>query len=89
MTGKCTAQLLADLGVTQSLSRPRISNDNPYSEAQFKTVKYHPGFPAASAASRRRRTSAASSSRGTTPSTGTAASGCSPPARSTSAARPR
>ena len=45
MTGKCTAQLLADLGVTQSLSRPRISNDNPYSEAQFKTVKYHPGFP--------------------------------------------
>ena len=45
MTGKCTAQLLADLGITQSLSRPRISNDNPYSEAQFKTVKYHPGFP--------------------------------------------
>ena len=45
MTAKCTAQLLADLGVTQSLSRPRISNDNPYSEAQFKTVKYHPGFP--------------------------------------------
>ncbi|WP_420447437.1 integrase core domain-containing protein [Candidatus Palauibacter sp.] len=28
-----------------SLSRPRVSNDNPYSEAQFKTVKYHPGFP--------------------------------------------
>ncbi len=45
MTAKCTAQLLADLGVTQSLSRPRVSNDNPYSEAQFKTVKYHPGFP--------------------------------------------
>ena len=45
MTAKCTAQLLADLGVTQSLSRPRISNDNPYSEAHFKTVKYHPGFP--------------------------------------------
>ena len=45
MTGKCTAQLLADLGLTQSLSRPRVSNDNPYSEAQFKTVKYHPGFP--------------------------------------------
>ena len=37
MTAKCTAQLLADLGVTQSLSRPRVSNDNPYSEAQFKT----------------------------------------------------
>ena len=45
MTAKCTAQLLADLGVTQSLGRPRVSNDNPYSEAQFKTVKYHPGFP--------------------------------------------
>ena len=45
MTAKCTAQLLADLGVTQSLGRPRVSNDNPYSEAQFKPVKYHPGFP--------------------------------------------
>ena len=45
MTARCTAQMLADLGVTQSLSRPRVSNDNPYSEAQFKTVKYHPGFP--------------------------------------------
>ena len=50
MTAKCTAQLLADLGVTQSLSRPRVSNDNPYSEAHFKTVKYHPGFPGRSAA---------------------------------------
>ena len=45
MTSKCTAQLLADLGVTQSLSRPQVSDDNPYSEAQFKTLKYHPGFP--------------------------------------------
>jgi putative transposase len=45
MTSKCTAQLLADLGVTRSLSRPRVSDDNPFSEAQFKTVKYHPGFP--------------------------------------------
>src|SRR5690606_2431292 len=45
MTSKCTAQLLADLGVTQSLSRPRVSDDNPFSEAQFKTLKYHPGFP--------------------------------------------
>ena len=45
MTAKCTAQLLADLGVTQSLSRPRVCDDNPFSEAQFKTVKYHPGFP--------------------------------------------
>ena len=41
MTSKCTAQLLADLGVTRSLS----CCDNPFSEAQFKTLKYHPGFP--------------------------------------------
>ena len=35
MTAKCTAQLLAHLGVTRSLGRPRVSNDNPYSEAHF------------------------------------------------------
>jgi putative transposase len=46
MTSNCTAQLLADLGVTRSLSRPQTSDDNPFSEAQFKTLKYHPGFPA-------------------------------------------
>ena len=45
MTAKCTAQLLADLGVTRSLGRPQVSDDNPFSEAQFKTLKYHPGFP--------------------------------------------
>ncbi len=45
MTSKCTAQLLADLGITRSLGRPRVSDDNPFSEAHFKTVKYHPGFP--------------------------------------------
>ena len=45
ITSKCTAQLLADLGVTRSLSRPQVSDDNPFSEAQFKTLKYHPGFP--------------------------------------------
>ena len=45
MTSKCTAQLLADLGVTRSLSRPQVSDDNPFSEAQFKTLKYHPDFP--------------------------------------------
>jgi putative transposase len=37
---------LADLGVTRSHSRPHVSNDNPYSEAQFKTLKYRPAFPA-------------------------------------------
>ena len=45
MTAKTTAQLLATLGVTRSLSRPKVSNDNPYSERQFKTLKYWPGFP--------------------------------------------
>ena len=39
------AQLLADLGVTNSHSRPRVSNDNPFSESQFKTLKYRPNFP--------------------------------------------
>jgi len=45
MTAKTTAQLLADLGVNRSLSRPHVSDDNPFSEAQFKTVKYHSSFP--------------------------------------------
>src|SRR5664280_1182595 len=45
MTSKPVAFLLADLGITQSHSRPRVSNDNPYSEAQFKTLKYRPDFP--------------------------------------------
>ena len=45
MTSKCTAQLLADLGVTRSLGRPQVCDDNPFSEAQFKTLKYQPGFP--------------------------------------------
>jgi putative transposase len=45
MTSKAVAQLLADLGVTKTHSRPHTSNDNPYSEAQFKTLKYHPKFP--------------------------------------------
>ena len=45
MTSKPVALLLADLGVTQSHSRPHVSNDNPYSEAQFKTLKYRPGVP--------------------------------------------
>jgi putative transposase len=45
MTAKPVALLLADLGVTKSHSRPHVSNDNPYSEAQFKTLKHHPSFP--------------------------------------------
>ena len=46
MTSKPVALLLADLGVTQSHSRPHVSNDNPYSEAHFKTLKYRSAFPA-------------------------------------------
>lgn len=46
MTSKPVAFLLADLGVTQSHSRPHVSNDNPFSESQFKTLKYRPDFPA-------------------------------------------
>jgi putative transposase len=45
MTSKPVAFLLADLGVTKTHSRPHTSNDNPYSEAQFKTLKYRPEFP--------------------------------------------
>ena len=45
MTSKPVAQLLIDLGVARSHSRPHVSNDNPYSEANFKTLKYCPAFP--------------------------------------------
>ena len=45
MTSKPVALLLADLGVTKTHSRPSVSNDNPFSEAQFKTMKYRPEFP--------------------------------------------
>ena len=45
MTSKPVAFLLAELGVTKTHSRPHVSNDNPYSESQFKTLKYRPEFP--------------------------------------------
>ena len=45
MRSKTVAQLLADLGVTRTHSRPYVSDDNPYSETQFKTLKYHYSFP--------------------------------------------
>jgi putative transposase len=45
MTSKSVAFLLADLGVTKTHSRPHVSDDNPFSEAQFKTLKYRPDFP--------------------------------------------
>ena len=46
MTSKPVALLMADLGVTKTHSRPHVSNDNPFSEAQFKTLKYRPDYPA-------------------------------------------
>ena len=45
MRSKHVAFLLADLGVSKTHSRPYVSNDNPYSESQFRTLKYRPGFP--------------------------------------------
>jgi putative transposase len=45
MTSKPVAFLLADLGVTKTHSRPHVSDDNPYSESQFRTMKYRPDFP--------------------------------------------
>jgi len=45
MTSKALALLLADLGVIRTHSRPHVSDDNPFSEAQFKTMKYRPDFP--------------------------------------------
>jgi putative transposase len=45
MRSKTVALLLSDLGITKSHSRPHVSNDNPFSEAQFKTLKYQPQFP--------------------------------------------
>jgi len=45
MTSKTVAQLLEDLGVTRTHSRPHVSDDNPYIEAHFKTLKYCPAWP--------------------------------------------
>ena len=45
MTSKMVAQLLADLGVTKTHSRPHVPDDNPFSESQLKTMKYRPDFP--------------------------------------------
>ena len=45
MKSKLVANLLADLGITKTHSRPHVSDDNPFSEAQFKTLKYRPDFP--------------------------------------------
>ncbi|MBC6459138.1 transposase family protein [Actinomadura sp. HBU206391] len=55
MTSNTVTGLLALLGIDQSHSRPHVSNDNPYSEAQFKTLKYCPAFPGKVRVHRRRQ----------------------------------
>ena len=74
MKAKATALMRADLGVIKSHSRPHISNDNPFSEAQFKTLKYRRNSPKGSRPSTRRAGSAAASSFGITRTTTTQAS---------------
>jgi putative transposase len=71
MTSKPVALLLSDLGVTKSHSRPHVSNDNPYSEAQFKTLHHHPTFPDRFGSLEDARSFASGSSAGTTPSSAT------------------
>jgi putative transposase len=75
MRSKPVAFLLADLGITKTHSRPYTSTDNPYSEAQFKTLKYRRSSPTGSTRSSRRARSAATSSPGTTTPTATRGSG--------------
>ncbi len=72
---KPVAFLLADLGVTKTHSRPYTSSDNPYSESNFKTLKYRPEFPARFDSIEHARATAARSSTGTTTSTATPGSG--------------
>jgi putative transposase len=74
MTSQPVALLLATLGVVPSHSRPHVSNDNPFSEAQFKTLKNRPNSQTASAPTRTPRRSARDSSHGTTRSIVTAPS---------------
>src|ERR1019366_6814156 len=74
MRSKPVAALLIDLEAAKTHSRPHVSDDNPYSEAQFKTLKYRPDFPIASARSRTRALTASGSFIGTTTSTATAES---------------
>jgi putative transposase len=70
------ALLLADLGVTKTHARPHVSNDNPFSEAQFKTLKYRPAFPERFGSIQDAGGTATGSSPGTTPTTATAALAC-------------
>jgi putative transposase len=75
MTAQCLALFFADLGVKPSLARPHTPDDNLYSEAQFKTAKYHPTFPECFGSLLDARAWGAGSSTGTTTSTTIPASG--------------
>ena len=88
MKSDTLAQLLDSLGASRSFSRPRVSNDNPYSEAQFKTLKYQPDYPAASPPTSTAAPGSRISSHGTTTTTITQDSPCSHrPTSSTAASR--
>jgi len=85
MTSKSVATLLDHLQVTRSHSRPRVSNDNPFSEAWNKTLKYAPPFPERFTSCKQRGCSSTNSSTTTTTITGTPGSGWTPPRTSTTA----
>lgn len=74
MRSKTAAQLLIALDVARTHSRPHVSDDNPYSESQFKTLKYRADFPCASVRLRMSALTVSASSIGTTMSTVTVAS---------------
>ena len=74
MRSKPVAALLVDLDITRTHSRPHVSDDNPYSEAQFKTLKYRPDFPQRFGSIEDARATASGSSTGITQHTATAAS---------------
>ena len=88
MSSQTVALLLADLGVTKSHSRPHVSDDNPYSESQFRTMKYRPEFPDRFACIQDGRAFCRDSSTGRTTNTTTGAWACLPRPWSTTA-KPR
>ena len=79
MTSNTVAGLLSTLGIDQSHSRPHVSNDNPYSEAQFKTLKYCPAFPGRFGSIEDSRVFCGSSSTTTITNTAIPGSRCTPP----------
>ena len=76
MKSKAVSQLLSDLGVEKTHSRPHVSDDNPYSESQFKTLKYHSTFPKTFPTLDEAKLFLRAGSDGITPNTNTVASRC-------------